>query len=658
MQYDSPSIKVNCLIQGRGKMAELIRAYDWSQTHLGPICQWPPSLKANVELILQTPIAMTLLWGKEGMMIYNDAYAIFSGAKHPENLGKPILEAWPEASGIIHHFMDSGFEDFPITIHQQQLTLYRNGEPEEVWADLYYSPILGEDGQVIGILSTVIDVTLRIKEEIARKEAQERLYLAFEATQDGVWDWDFKQDKAWWDERFTQIIGVDIPEAERSLDALIAYIHPEDREIIPKALKAHLEHGERYEFAYRLVSPSGEIRHVLSKGKAILDEFGNMTKLTGTFSDITERRQAEEALKESEARFRNLADTAPVGIWLANEEAQVTFWNQVWLDYTGLTFEEALGTAWVNMIHPDDYQALHDTYTASVKARTPFTIEVRYKGKTGHYNWYLANGGPRYMPDGSFVGFIGTLSNINERKQAEESLLEYKDKLERSNRELEQFATVASHDLKAPLRKISTFIGALQHLEGNKLSEEGQDYLMRINKSVDKMNSLMTDLLALSRVNRHGKPFSPVELKDVLIEVLANLRPYQKEVSGNIEIGETFAIEGDEFQLNQLFQNLIANALKFHRQNVPPLVKVACLKLSNGNCAITVADNGIGLKMENAEKIFEVFERIRGQQAYEGTGIGLAIVKKIVERHNGTIQVDSELGKGTTFTVILPIKQA
>lgn len=259
------------------------------------------------------------------------------------------------------------------------------------------------------------------------------------------------------------------------------------------------------------------------------------------------------------------------------------------------------------------------------------------------------------------VYLMQSFANISglaiERKQVEIALEKYQKKLEQSNKELEQFATVASHDLRAPLRKISTFSNALQQVDGHLLSPEGTDYLKRINISAERMQHMINGLLALSSITRQAQPFKPVHLNNIVVEVLADLESYKREVCGSVEVSELCVIDGDESQLNQMLQNLISNALKFHRIGVPPVVKVDAQQLPNGHCAITVQDNGIGLEQEHSGRIFEVFERLHNSQAYEGSGIGLALVKRIVERHKGNVNVNSIPGEGTTFTVTLPIRQ-
>lgn len=245
-----------------------------------------------------------------------------------------------------------------------------------------------------------------------------------------------------------------------------------------------------------------------------------------------------------------------------------------------------------------------------------------------------------------------------EREQAAESLLKYQKKLEQSNKELEQFAAIASHDLQAPLRKVEMFADMLQKSAGTALPEECYQYLARMLNSVRWMKQLVSDLLNLSRVTRQAKPFSEIKVSDAIRSAVDNMQVYRQEVGGVIEvhIHSDRSLQGDSDQLQQVFQNLIENALKFSRKEISPVVKISVS--SRGNfCEITVEDNGIGLNEAHSERIFETFLRLHGQNEYPGTGIGLSIVRKIIERHNGTVQVFSQPGQGCRFIVNLPISQ-
>lgn len=246
--------------------------------------------------------------------------------------------------------------------------------------------------------------------------------------------------------------------------------------------------------------------------------------------------------------------------------------------------------------------------------------------------------------------------NRAEHRKAEESLQRFMKRLEQSNKELEQFALVASHDLQEPLRKIRIFGEYLRNSQEGKLTEEGMAYLDHIQNATARMQDLISDLLNLSRVNRKGHPFQETHLAEVISTVAEDLDLTLKEKQGTIELGELCTIEADPKQMAQLFHHLIGNSLKFHREGIPPIVKVSA-EIVDGFCDIRVEDNGIGFDEQYQERIFNVFERLHSRSKYEGTGIGLAICKKIAERHGGTIEAHGKPNEGTTFLTRLPIKQ-
>lgn len=241
-----------------------------------------------------------------------------------------------------------------------------------------------------------------------------------------------------------------------------------------------------------------------------------------------------------------------------------------------------------------------------------------------------------------------------ELSNSQQATEEYAKKLEQSNQELLQFAAIASHDLKAPLRKIANFSEMLKNDPQNHISPESRDYLDRIEHSILRMQSLIDDLLALSKVNSKTLSFQPVELCHVVSEALTNLQESLTAHHGHVEYGNLPTILGDETQLVQMLQNLIENGLKYHREGSPPVVTISCTQRDPYTCEITVEDNGIGIGKAYQNRIFNIFERLHAQTAFPGTGIGLAIVKKIIERHHGTIWVESDDGQGSRFIFTLP----
>jgi len=247
--------------------------------------------------------------------------------------------------------------------------------------------------------------------------------------------------------------------------------------------------------------------------------------------------------------------------------------------------------------------------------------------------------------------------DITERKQAEESLKQTLAELERSNAELQQFAYVASHDLQEPLRKIQAFGDRLRNKYDQAFDDQGRDCLQRMLNATERMRTLINDLLTYSRVTTRAQPFVPVNLTDVAGEVVSDLEARIERTDGRVQVAELPTIDADPTQMRQLFQNLIDNGLKFHKQEEPPVVKIHSTVL-NGHFQIFVEDNGIGFEEKHLGRIFTIFQRLHGRFEYEGTGIGLAVCRRIAQRHGGDITAQSRPGQGSTFIVSLPAKQA
>ncbi len=264
------------------------------------------------------------------------------------------------------------------------------------------------------------------------------------------------------------------------------------------------------------------------------------------------------------------------------------------------------------------------------------------------------------------LGFLGLLRRVmiandklagsNAHLQSTNALLRHAAELSRSNAELEQFASIASHDLQEPLRKVQTFAAQLTATEGDRLSEQGQDFLRRMSDAAGRMRALIDDLLMFSRVSTKARPFTAVDLDETVGVVLADLEVAMEESGAQLSIDPLPTIEAEPLQMRQLLQNLLGNALKFRRDGVTPEITVRAT-VADGIAELTVADNGLGFDAQFATRIFRAFERLHGTSAYPGTGIGLALCRKIVERHHGTITADGREGEGATFTIRLPLQQ-
>lgn len=302
-------------------------------------------------------------------------------------------------------------------------------------------------------------------------------------------------------------------------------------------------------------------------------------------------------------------------------------------------------------------KAFFETMWKTIASGKIWEGELRNRAKDGSLYWVNTTIVPFADRQGRPYQYVSIRYEITQRKTAEEQLRIYADRLENSNRELQDFASVAAHDLQEPLRKIQAFGDRLSTRFRDTLPAEGQDFLQRMLVSAGRMRRLIDDLLTYSRITTQAKPFAPTDLNEVLAEVLSDLEVRIEQAKGVVEVQPLPTIGADAMQIRQLLQNLVSNGLKFHRPNEAPRVTVSA-KVEGDNCVLTVADNGIGFDVKYLDRIFTIFQRLHGRQEYEGTGVGLAVCRRIVERHGGTISAESKPGEGARFLVTIPLQHS
>ncbi len=385
-------------------------------------------------------------------------------------------------------------------------------------------------------------------------------------------------------------------------------------------------------------------------------------------NNITHRKQVMQEVAEGKSRLTSIIETAVDGIITINRRGIVESINPAAAKLFGYDPDEVIGNN-IKMLMPEPDKSGHDQYLHNYQTTRKRKIigigrEVTGLKKDGEtFPFHLSVSEVKLKDQ---IIYTGILHDLSDKKIAEEKLRRYAKALERSNRELRDFAYVSSHDLQEPLRKIRAFGDRLQAKEGDKLSDKGKDYLDRMLNAATRMQRLITDLLHFSRVNTRANPFQLVDLKEVLEGVLSDLEIAIEKSHATIKVGELPSIEADETQMRQLFQNLISNAIKFQQPGTAPVIEIsgqvqqrnAHLSSTPGDriATIRIKDNGIGFDTKYADKIFQIFQRLEGKK-YEGSGIGLAICKRIANRHGGDINVESTPGEGTTFLISLATKQ-
>jgi two-component system CheB/CheR fusion protein len=394
-------------------------------------------------------------------------------------------------------------------------------------------------------------------------------------------------------------------------------------------------------------------------------------------NDVTEQVIAKKKIEESEKKFKQLAELLPQKVWTADAEGNKTYFNKTLLDYAGMSHEELNGDKWKQMIHPDDWEQDEIKWKKSIKTGKIYQSESRFLSKDGEYLWHLTTAVPLKDEQGKILLWIGSKTEIEKQRKQKEKLEEAvegrtselklaNEELKKMNKELEAFTYVSSHDLQEPLRKIQTLSDRILEKENQNLSDNGKNYFRLMQNSAQRMQTLIQDLLAFSRLNMADRKFENTDLNIIIEDVKNEFKEAIAEKHAIITVKEICNVKIIPFQFRQLMHNIISNALKFSNPKIPPhitiksvnikytKINIANLTPNKEYCHITISDNGIGFEKEFAEKIFEVFQKLHAKDEYAGTGIGLAIVKKIVENHNGIISATSKINIGTTFDIYIP----
>lgn len=380
---------------------------------------------------------------------------------------------------------------------------------------------------------------------------------------------------------------------------------------------------------------------------------------SGIIRDITDRERAAQALRasersarEAEGQLQAVLRASPLGIIFTDAAGQLLYGNPTYLRIAGIGLDEAQGNGWSRAIHPDDLPAVTEDWRQAVASSSAFVREFRYRHADGGIVWARAITAA-IVQGGRTTGFVAVVEDITDRMAADAELAAKTAALERSNEELAQYAYVASHDLKEPLRTVVSYSQLLLRRHRDRLDQEGLEFLQLIDEGARRSQALVSDLLALARVDSSAAPLQPVALQEVLDEARGQLAVALREAGAELTAEPLPRVLGDRAQLSQLLRNLIENAVKFRRAGVPVRVHVSAQPENGSFWRIGVADNGIGIDPRFHEQVFTIFKRLHRAE-FPGTGIGLAICKKVVERHGGRIGVTSEPGVGSTFFFIIP----
>jgi PAS domain S-box-containing protein len=634
-------------------------------------------------LFYNSPVAMLVYVGPDMVLRQANEKMLEIFGRGEEIIGKPIMESIPELKtsplqGYYRTVLETG-----ITHHQfaERVLLMKAGQPYWGYYHYTYKPLPDTEGRIYGVICTSIDVTEQVQARKKIEESETRFRTLADDSPMFVFIIDVGPlaPVSFWNKTWLQYTGQS--EAEALGRAWNGIIHPDDIPVVMEHYSSAFSVKQPYLIpSVRVKRHDGEYRWHLFKGNPRYSAAGEFNGYVGVGFDVHEQKLAEEALKQSEGKLRSMILQAPVAMCIfRGKEYVVEIANDSMLEIWGKTREEVIGRPTFEANPEGKGQGFEEILETIYRTGQPYRIHeipltlIRHGKKELFYTDLSYD--PIKEADGTISGILVVgievtqqvlarqkieevvAERTRELERANEALQEANKELQRSNQNLEEFAHAASHDLKEPVRKIHFFTNQLKDQLSTQLKEGQARAFSRIENATERMGNLIDDLLLYSHVSQRPHDTESVDLNEKVQRVVEDLDLDIEEKGATIHVGKLPVVKGYRRQLQQLFQNLISNALKYSKADVPPKIEIMAEEVQKAGKRyhlIKVSDNGIGFEQQYAHKIFQMFSRLHGKAEYSGTGVGLSIVKKVVENHNGFIDVESRLGEGSAFSVYLP----
>jgi PAS domain S-box-containing protein len=502
----------------------LLQAVDWEKTPLGPLADWPVELKTLAGLMVRSKSPQHIVWGPEQILLYNDGYIPILGDRHPKAFGMRFADVWPDIWEGVEPIVRRTYAGTADYFENHPWLLDRGDHKDQVWITFAYTPVEDDGGTVLGFHCTFHETTAAVlaQQELGRATeevfglAQER-QLALDAAHLGWWQYDPASGLVRHDARYAEIYGL-TGDSPHHVDDVSAVLHPDDVQHLWEAVAAATLPADPtpYRVEYRIVRSDGSTRWLEARGIASFEGVGDARKVSnfvGTVADITERRLAEDVLRENEARFRLMADTAPAVLWLTDPTGSCTFLSREWYALSGQTEEEALGLGWTTATHPGDQERSGNIFLEANAARKPFQIEYRLRTADGSYRWAIDMGRPWFTENGDYAGMVGVVLDIDDRKRAEQAL-------EDQSRRKDEFLAMLAHELRNPLAPIGTAAQILKRTGGDPVRTAQSAAV--IERQVGHLTTLVDDLLDVSRVTRGLVSIArePVDIRSIVAAAL------------------------------------------------------------------------------------------------------------------------------------------
>lgn len=598
-------------------------------------------------------------WGLVAKMDAREAYAPISNALRYGLIGGATVAG----AGLVVAYLLARGVTRPVRRLVQAAARVAGGD--------YRTPVPVKSADELGVLAASFNemtasirarVAERDAKEAALRESEQALDLAVRGAGIGTWNRDIRTGVLVWSDRCKWLFGVP-SDAAMSYERFLAALHPEDRGRAQAAVREAIESHTEYVIEYRTLWPDGSEHWIAAIGRGFYDEAtGLAVRMSGIALDITRRKRAEAALRERTERYELVVAGAGTAIWDWDIVGGRVFYSPQWKAMRGYADEEIgdSGEEWSSRIHPEDAERVLAAIRAHVEGKTAvFAEEYRILCKDGSWRWASDRGICQRDETGRAVRMAGSESDITERKLAEEEIRRLNASLEQRvaertaqlaevNRDLESFSYSVSHDLRAPLRAVNGYARMLLADYSERLDEEGQRLAEVIRHEGERMGQLIDALLAFSRLGRKPITASAVDMTALAREAFDEATAEEPGRKAEFRLGDLPPAQGDPTLLRQVFVNLLANAVKFTRPREHAVIEVGA-RSEGGHTVYWVRDNGAGFDPRYADQLFGVFQRLHRQDEFEGTGVGLAFVQRIVQRHSGRIWAEGKPGEGATF---------
>jgi PAS domain S-box-containing protein len=615
-------------------------------------------------ILKNAPVGYALFNDNFEYIQVNAALAEMNGISAEAHIGKTVKDIFPNSYVDLLKILESVFKT-ATPVHNVEIKgplASRPNVDDRSWLTTFYPVVIDGSKEVKYVGAAVLEITDRVKTEKSLRESEKQFRDFSNSIQNLAWMAHGDGSMYWYNQRWYDYTGTTLDEMLGW--GWVAVHHPDHVTRTSEFIRKAWQRGEQWELTFPLRGKDGEYKWFLTRAYPIKDEKGKVTRWIGTNTDIDEKLKIQEQLRQSQAQLRQISDFMPQIVWSTDAQGFHDFFNNRWYEFTGLTYEDTQGEQWIQVVHPDDRERTMKIWSNCLATGKTYETEYRMKKFDGEYRWLLARAIPLRRPDGTIERWFGTCTDIQDQKTMAsrlETLVQERTKeLSRSNEDLQQFAHVASHDLKEPVRKIQFFESIVSGQFADTLPKQVNVYLEKIRKSANRIASMIESVLAYSSMDGSTIMIEDIDLNEIIKNAAVDLELALEEKKVILKYDKLPTIKGIHALIGQLVYNLINNSIKFSSPARQPMITVNAKQVeAQGKLfhEIILQDNGIGFDNSFAESIFTAFTRLNPKDQYEGSGMGLALCKKIVERHGGTIRAIGKPDEGATFIIRLPVRE-